>query len=172
MHIFNAFDHALFLEGSQDLLHVAFNTWIIAHVCDSQVDIVLWLHLIKIMNGEDFRSKIREFKLRKKEMGQSKSETRVTMEEEKKMTNACSVRLYLEDHTVGMWSKIHYRECCEDGITEVEGHNICRISVDSSIATHNWDKVIDKWQYSTICGIAIDIVTIEWGIQIIGGWMV
>ncbi|KAM3129217.1 DNA-directed RNA polymerase II core subunit [Paramecium bursaria] len=52
------------------------------------------------MNGEDFRSKIREYKLKTSDISNF-SRSRVTQEEEKKMSNALSVKMYLEDHTLG-----------------------------------------------------------------------
>lgn len=47
------------------------------------------------MNGEDFRSKLREYYLN------ADRPNRVEIEEEKRMNNACSIRIYLEDHTLG-----------------------------------------------------------------------
>ena len=57
------------------------------------------------MNGEDFRSKIREYKLKTSDISNF-SRSRVTQEEEKKMSNALSVKMYLEDHTLGKKIKI------------------------------------------------------------------
>ncbi len=49
------------------------------------------------MNGEDFRTKLRQYHLRTN-LDQTE---RIKIEEEKKMSHACSVKLYLEDHTLG-----------------------------------------------------------------------
>ena len=53
------------------------------------------------MNGEDFRSKLREYYLgQRTDRGDLTS--RVEIDEEKRINNACSIKIYLEDHTLGI----------------------------------------------------------------------
>lgn len=47
------------------------------------------------MNGEDFRSKLREFYLT------VDRPPRVEIEDDKRMSNASCIRMHLEDHTLG-----------------------------------------------------------------------
>lgn len=48
------------------------------------------------MNGEDFRTKLREHYL------SLDRQARVEVEDDKKMKNACCLKLHLEDHTLGI----------------------------------------------------------------------
>ena len=48
------------------------------------------------MNGEDFRTKLREFYLTKDRP------PRIEFEEDKRMSNASCIKMHLEDHTLGI----------------------------------------------------------------------
>jgi hypothetical protein len=53
------------------------------------------------MNGEDFRSKLREYYLGQR-IDRGDITSRIEIDDEKRINNACSIKIYLEDHTLGI----------------------------------------------------------------------
>lgn len=101
------------------------------------------------MNGEDFRSKLREFHLRRSEEGPQ--EKKVILEDEKKMSNACCVKLYLEDHTIGIVEfLILKRKFSENEFIEIKGSDFLWLSLNTSTSTYNRNQSVNKWSNKTI----------------------
>jgi len=51
------------------------------------------------MNGEDFRSKLREYYLGQR-IDRGDITSRIEIDDEKRINNACSIKIYLEDLTL------------------------------------------------------------------------
>ena len=83
------------------------------------------------MNGEDFRSKLREFYLN------IDRPSRVEIEDDKRMSNASCIKMYLEDHTLGILIIGAFRKSYSYGTPASQRRNFRWVQDATSTSTHS-----------------------------------